>query len=228
MLLAAGLGKRMRPLTDTLPKPLLPVAGKPLLVYHIERLAALGVRELVINTAYLAEKVEQALGNGSAFGVTIEYSREPEPLETGGALLQALPLLGEAPFLLINGDVWTDYPFARLLDTDLPADSLGRLVLVSNPGHNRQGDFSLHRQRLLHATELDQGYTYSGIGLLRPELVGGYSERRQTFPLREAFAEAIAQDRLQGEIYDGAWWDVGTPERLQALEDWLLQRGVSG
>lgn len=221
MILAAGLGKRMRPLTDTLPKPLLPVGGKPLMMYHIERLKELGVREFIINTAYLGEKIEELLGDGFALGVSIEYSREEEPLETGGALLQALPLLGEDPFLLVNGDVWTDYPFERLLDFPLPPECLGHLVLVPNPRHNRRGDFALHDGFLLHNTEVDQGFTFSGISLLRPQLIGGYSERRQMFPLREAFAEGIALNQLSGELYEGEWWDIGTPERLQALDEKL-------
>ncbi|GAB3109343.1 nucleotidyltransferase family protein [Aestuariicella hydrocarbonica] len=221
MILAAGLGKRMRPLTDETPKPLLPVGGKPLMVYHIERLRELGVREFLINVAYLGDKIEQALGDGSALGVSIHYSREDEPLETGGAILQALPWLGDDPFILVNGDVWTDYPFERLLDYPLPPDSLGCLVLVPNPRHNRQGDFVLLDGCVIHNTEVDQGYTFSGISLLRPELIGAYSERRQTFPLREALAEAIAQNRLNGELYEGQWWDIGTPERLRELDDLL-------
>ncbi|WP_439133249.1 N-acetylmuramate alpha-1-phosphate uridylyltransferase MurU [Pseudomaricurvus sp.] len=224
MILAAGLGKRMRPLTDTTPKPLLPVGGKPLIMYHIERLKALGVREFVINIAYLGEQIEAALGDGHALGVSIQYSEEHEPLETGGALLQALPLLGDEPFLLVNGDVWTDYPFERLFDVHLAEDCLGHLVLVPNPRHNRRGDFALHDSMLLHNTEVDEGFTYSGISLLRPELIGAYSERRQIFPLREALAEGIAANRLSGEVYDGEWWDIGTPERLQALDERLTSQ----
>lgn len=221
MILAAGLGKRMRPLTDTLPKPLLSVGGKPLLVYHLERLREQGVTEFVINTAWLGEKIEAALGDGSAWGVAIEYSREQEPLETGGGLLQALPLLGGEPFLLVNGDIWTDYPFDRLLSLRLTDDQLGHLVLAPNPRHHQQGDFALHEGLLLQNTTLDQGFTFSGISLLRPQLIGEYSERRQTFPLREALAEGIAQNRLSGEVYSGAWWDIGTPERLRELDELL-------
>lgn len=221
MILAAGLGKRMRPLTDTLPKPLLPVGGKALMMYHIERLQELGVCEFIINTAYLGEKIEAALGDGFAQGISIQYSREDEPLDTGGALLQALPLLGDEPFLLVNGDVWTDYPFEHLLDFHLPEDCLGHLVLVPNPRHNRRGDFALHDGCLLHNTEVDQGFTFSGISLLRPQLISSYSERRQMFPLREAFAEGIALNQLSGELYEGQWWDIGTPERLQALDEEL-------
>lgn len=224
MILAAGLGKRMRPLTDTLPKPLLAVGGKPLLVYHLERLRERGVTTFVINTAYLGEKIETTLGDGSAYGVSIEYSREQEPLETGGGLLQALPLLGDEPFLVVNGDIWTDYPFEQLLSRRLAEDQLGHLVLVPNPRHHQQGDFALHDDLLLHNTELDQGFTFSGISLMRPQLIGNYSERRQTFPLREALAEGIAQNRLSGEVYDGAWWDIGTPERLRELDEQLSAR----
>ena len=225
MILAAGLGKRMRPLTDHTPKPLLLAGNKPLIVHHIERLQRLGVKQLIINTAYLREKIEQALGDGHQFGVDIVYSPEPEPLETGGALLQAIPLLGSDPFLLVNGDVWTDYPFECLLDYSLPSRCLGRLVLVKNPDHNTRGDFALSGERLINNTDLDVGYTYSGVALVRPELVSTYSERRRTFRLREALDEAIAQDRLQGEVYQGEWWDVGTPERLESLNDFL---GVNG
>lgn len=225
MILAAGLGKRMRPLTDTLPKPLLSVGGKPLLVYHLERLRERGVSEFVINTAYLGDKIEAALGDGSPWGVSITYSREQEPLETGGGLLQALPLLGSEPFLLVNGDIWTDYPFERLLELQLAPEQLGHLVLVPNPRHHRQGDFALDQGRLLHNSELDEGYTFSGISLLRPQLIGEYTERRHTFPLREALAEAIAQNRLGGEVYAGAWWDIGTPERLRELDQQLSAAG---
>lgn len=225
MILAAGLGKRMRPLTDTLPKPLLSVGGKPLLIYHLDRLCERGVTDLVINTAYLGDKIEAALGDGSAWGVSITYSREQEPLETGGGLLQALPLLGDEPFLLINGDIWTDYPFERLLDLRLAEEQLGHLVLVPNPRHHRQGDFALDKGRLLHNSELDEGYTFSGISLLRPQLIGEYSERRHAFPLREALAEAIAQNRLGGEVYSGDWWDIGTPERLRELDEQLSATG---
>jgi MurNAc alpha-1-phosphate uridylyltransferase len=224
MILAAGLGKRMRPLTDTLPKPLLPVGGKPLLVYHLERLRERGVTEFIINTAYLGKKIEAVLGDGSAYGVSIQYSREQQPLETGGGLLHALPLLGEEPFLLVNGDIWTDYPFERLLDMQLPDHHLGHLVLVPNPRHHQQGDFALHDGLLLPSTEGDQGFTFSGISLLRPQLIGGYSERRPKFPLREALAEGMTLNQLHGEIYPGQWWDVGTPERLQELDVLLSSR----
>ncbi len=218
MILAAGLGKRMRPLTDKTPKPLLRVGGKPLIVYHLEKLRALGIGEVVINVSYLGEKIVKALGDGDEWNLQIQYSIEDEPLETGGAILQALPRLGDEPFLLINGDVWTDYQFAQLTQSPLMDSSLARLILVPNPGHNTQGDFSLFEGRLLHNTQVDAGYTFSGLSLMHPDLIGCYSERRQTFPLREAFDDAIAHDRLEGELYQGQWWDIGTPERLAELD----------
>ncbi len=221
MILAAGFGKRMRPLTDDLPKPLLCVGGKPLIVYHLERLQSLGVTEVVINVAYLGQKIIEALGDGERWGMTITYSVEDEPLETAGAILKALPLLGEAPFLLVNGDVWTDFDLSILMDSPLSDESLGRLVLVPNPDHNSAGDFALHGELLLHNTEVDAGYTYSGMALLHPNIVGRYSERRQTFPLREVFEDAIVQDRLHGLVYSGQWWDIGTPERLRELDQQL-------
>jgi MurNAc alpha-1-phosphate uridylyltransferase len=221
MILAAGLGKRMRPLTDRLPKPLLTVGGKPLIVYHIERLAQLGVTELIINVSHLGHLLEEALGDGSDYDVSITWSREEEPLETGGALLQAMDLLGAEPFLLINGDIWTDYPLQQLLDRQLPEQCLGHLVLVPNPEHNLSGDFTLHGDHLLLNTELDAGFTFSGISLLRPQLISTYTERRQSFPLREAFEEAIAHDQLAGEVFRGQWWDIGTPERLAELDNLL-------
>jgi len=221
MILAAGFGKRMRPLTDTTPKPLLSVGGKPLIVYHLERLRELGIGDVVINLAYLGDQIVSALGDGSRWGLTIHYSFEDEPLETGGAILQALPLLGDSPFLLVNGDVWTDYDFAHLANEPLREGCLGRLMLVANPGHNAAGDFALHEGRLLHNSEIDTGYTYSGLSLLHPDIVGAYSERRQAFALREVFDEAIAHDRLEGELLSGEWWDIGTPERLQQLDDQL-------
>ena len=223
MILAAGYGKRMRPLTDNLPKPLLEVGGKALIVYHLEKLQALGIRDVVINVAYLGDKIIEALGDGRAWGLNIEYSPEKEPVETGGALLQALPMLEDAPFLLINGDVWTDYPLQKLIERPLQAGSLGRLVLVDNPDHNSHGDFALHSGWLLNNTSVDAGYTFSGVSLLHPDLISTYPERRQTFPLREALAEAIAHDRLEGEVYRGAWWDVGTPERLAELDACLSE-----
>jgi len=220
MILAAGRGERMRPLTDTLPKPLLTVADKPLIVYHLERLAAIGIKEIVINIAYLGEKIRQALGDGSEWGLSIQYSEEPEPLETAGALLHALPLLGDEPFLLVNGDVWTDFDFSLLTSMPLTND-LARLVLVNNPEHNPSGDFALDNDKIFekHEKENQQAYTFSGIALVNPELIGDYPEKRRIFPLREVFLNAIKSNKLGGVFFNGDWRDIGTPERLLELNN---------
>lgn len=218
MILAAGLGKRMRPLTDHTPKPLLRVAGKPLLDYHLEALGRSGIEQVVINIAYLGEQIRAHAGNGERYGLEIRYSKEPEPLETGGALLQALPLLGDAPFLLVNADVWTDFPIAQLAHQPLPADCLGRLLLVPNPPFHPEGDFALSADGRLHTASDQNRHTYAGISLLRPALIADYPRRRRIFPLLEALKPAIDARQLQGELYSGHWSDVGTPERLQLLE----------
>jgi MurNAc alpha-1-phosphate uridylyltransferase len=211
MILAAGRGKRLRPLTDRIPKPLLPVAGKPLIEYHIETLAAAGIRELVINHAHLGVRVEQALGDGSRWGTRIQYSPEAEALGTGGGICNALPLLGSQPFIVVNGDVWTDYDFACLR---LSGDRLAHLVLVANPSHHPMGDFSLMDGRVL-----DQGdvrWTFSGIGVYSPDLFRGCGA--DAFPLAPLLREAMADGRVSGELFTGRWIDVGTPERLGELE----------
>lgn len=221
MILAAGLGKRMRPLTDRTPKPLLPVADKPLLQYHLEALKRAGIREVVINLAYLGEQIRRFVGDGGAFGLKVHYSEEPEPLETGGAILQALPLLGEAPFLLINGDVWTDYPLAQLLQPPLPDHTDGRLLMVPNPEFHPEGDFGLTEGQNLSLDEDLPQYTFAGISLLRPSLIADHPERRRIFPLLEALKPGIAAGTLEGRLHPGAWSDVGTPERLTQLRDQL-------
>ena len=215
MLLAAGRGERMRPLTDQQPKPLLPVAGRPLIEHHLIRLAAAGVQEVVINLGWLGEKIRAALGDGSQLGLAICYSDEGYPaLETGGALRQALPLLGEAPFMLINGDVWTDYPFAQLAARELEPQHLGHLVMVSNPPQHPAGDFALTPCGQLEA-EGQARYTYSGLAVLRPELVASQAEGR--FRLAPLLLNAMASARLTGEHFAGDWRDIGTPERLAEL-----------
>jgi MurNAc alpha-1-phosphate uridylyltransferase len=221
MLLAAGRGDRMRPLTDATPKPLLVVGGKSLIIYHIEALRAAGVRELVINLGRLGGQIRNALGDGHPFGVTITYSQEPEDaLETGGGILQALPLVGQAPFMVINGDIWTDYPFARL-----PAEpgGLAHLVLVDNPPQHPQGDFALLAGRVLDAGS--QRLTFSGISVLRPDLFAGCSPGR--FPLKPLLCRAMAEGLVSGEHYQGAWQDIGTPERLRELDLTLRAAAVS-
>lgn len=216
MILAAGLGKRMRPLTDNTPKPLLLISGKSLIVHHIERLVAAGFTELVINHAYLGQQIEQALGNGESFGADITYSPESAPLETGGGIVQALPLLGDKPFVLVNGDVWTDYPFARLLHRPI---LLAHLVMVKNPEHNSQGDFYLSGQGGVTAAGDGQRLTFAGISVLDPKLFSGCSAK--PFPLRDPLLLAMSNQAVSGETYDGQWVDIGTPERLKDINQQL-------
>jgi MurNAc alpha-1-phosphate uridylyltransferase len=211
MILAAGRGERMRPLTDRTPKPLLEAGGKPLIVYHIEALRDAGFRELVINHAWLGEQIEQYLGDGSRFGVQILYSPEPEgALETGGGIHHALPLLGDEAFVVVNSDIWTDYPYARLHH---PQQALAHLVLVDNPAHHRQGDFSLDNGLVTDAGEAT--LTFSGIGLYRPELFSSHAPG--AFPLAPLLREAMRRGQVTGEHYRGRWSDVGTPQRLAEL-----------
>jgi MurNAc alpha-1-phosphate uridylyltransferase len=217
MILAAGRGERMRPLTDHTPKPLLPVAGKPLIQHHIERLAAAGFKQLVINHAHLGEQIEQTLGDGRSWGVQIQYSAESPALETGGGIFRALPLLGPDPFLVVNGDVWTDVDFSRLRTHALTG--LAHLVLVNNPEHNPQGDFLLQQDRLLDRRGAG-AFTFSGIGLYRPELFAHCSDG--PFPLAPLLREAMARGEVSGEHHAGVWMDIGTPQRLQQLASVLL------
>ena len=212
MLLAAGRGERMRPLTDRCPKPLLPVRGQPLIAWHLRALARSGVHEVVINLSWLGAMIREALGTGEAHGVHIHYSDEGEPpLETGGGIFRALPLLGAEPFLLVNGDVFTDVDLAGLR---LPAGSLAHLVLVPNPPHNPRGDFDLQGGRIGEAPA--DRLTYSGVGLLDPALLAGAAPGR--FPLLPWLQKARSAGRLTGQRHDGYWLDVGTPERLHDLE----------
>ncbi len=215
MILAAGRGERMRPLTDDTPKPLLCVGGKPLIVWHIERLAINGIRELVINHAHLGEQIEQVLGDGSRWGVHIHYSREGEgqALETGGGIFKALPLLGADPFLVINGDIWCDCPLTGLRPA---ADALAHLVLVDNPPHHPEGDFGLEDGRVVgHGPRL----TFSGVGIYHPALFAGQTPG--AFPLAPLLRRAMAEGRVSGEHHRGQWVDVGTPARLAALDRML-------
>jgi MurNAc alpha-1-phosphate uridylyltransferase len=213
MILAAGRGERMRPFTDHTPKPLLPVGGRPLIVWHIERLAAAGIRKLVINHAHLGQQIEQALGDGSAWGVRIRYSAEGEgrALETGGGVFRALPLLDDAPFLLINADVWSDVAIGRL---QLARGLLAHLVMVDNPEHHPDGDFCLERGRLYD--ERQPRLTYSGIGVYHPHLFAAC--RPGAFPLAPLLRAAMRRGEVSGEHHRGLWIDVGTPQRLAQLE----------
>ena len=219
MILAAGRGERMRPLTDTCPKPLLAAGGKPLIVWHIERLAAAGIADLVINHAHLGQKIEAALGDGSAFGVRITYSPEGKALETAGGIARALPLLGNAPFLVINGDVFCDTGLAALRQAgeQLSADGpLAHLLLVANPEHNPAGDFGLHPDGQIRDTGGER-LTFAGLGAYHPALFAGLSpdEPAKLAPLLRA---AMAEGKVGGARIDGRWVDVGTPERLHQLD----------
>ena len=236
LIFAAGLGERMRPLTDTVPKPLLPAGGKPLIVWHLERLAAAGIRDIVINTSWLARSFPETLGDGEPFGVRIEYAHEgPAPLETGGGMWHALPLLGterisEEPFLAVNGDIWTDYDFARL---PLAPEGDAHLVMVDNPAHNPGGDFTLHGDGRLRSErpapgESGERLTFAGIGVYRPSLfddwrtvIGdapGAGETPPRFKLAPLLRAAMARGAVTGEHHRGKWTDVGTPERLAELD----------
>lgn len=221
MILAAGLGTRMRPLTDHCPKPLLPVGGKPLIVHHIERLAAAGFTELVINTAHLGEQIEAALESGARWGVQIAFSREPEPLETGGGIFQALPMLsdGRAPFMLINGDIWCDVDLAAL--PNQPPLGLAHLLLVDNPLHHPQGDFVLHPDgTVADGSGAQSGrLTFAGISVLHPALFARQSAG--AFPLAPLLRQAMAEGKVSGQYHGGGWVDVGTPERLASLDEQL-------
>lgn len=220
MILAAGRGERLRPLTDTTPKPLLHAGGKALIAWHLQRLAAAGWREVVINHAHLGEQIEAALGDGSAFGLNIAYSREPVgALETAGGIATALPLLGKQPFLVVNGDIWCDWDFAR---AHLAAQALDRrrahLLLVDNPPHHPAGDFRLAGETLLSAADtLSEALTYAGIGVFWPDFFASVPAGT-VMKLRPLLDEGIAQGIISGERHHGRWVDVGTPERLAALD----------
>ncbi|KKN91714.1 hypothetical protein LCGC14_0215960 [marine sediment metagenome] len=209
MILAAGKGERMRPLTLTTPKPLLPVAGKPLIQWHIESLARAALTQLVINHAWLGQQIESAFGTGSQLGVSIGWSAESEPLETGGGIRKALPLLGGDPFVLVNGDIWTDYDFAGL---QIAPDKLAHLVLVPNPAYKAHGDFVLEDSLVSNPQSGDSGLTYSGIAIIDPALIAGQPDG--AFPLAPLLREAATRGLVSGELFVGNWIDVGTPERL--------------
>ena len=220
MILAAGRGERMRPLTDHTPKPLLQAGGKPLIVWHIERLVRAGITDLVINHAHLGIQIEQALGDGSQFGAHIRYSDEGTALETAGGITFALHLLGEQPFAVVNGDVYCDYDFTHLPHraTELAnSTDTAHLVLVNNPEHNLKGDFGLHDGRI---TDTPPKLTFSGIGLYKPKLFTGIV-RGSKAPLAPLLREQIALGRVSGERHRGVWVDVGTPQRLQELDQQL-------
>ena len=212
MLLAAGRGERMRPITDSTPKPLVQVGGRPLIAWHLAALARAAIREVVINLSWLGDQVRATLGDGRDYGVSITYSDEgPVPLETGGGIFRAVPLLGPGPFLVVNADIWTDIDFAAVA---LEAHAHARLLLIPNPPHHPRGDFGLEGD--LVVTRDTDRYTYSGVGVYRPEFFGGCTAGR--FPLLPLLNRAIADGLVRGEVHRGEWCDVGTVERLASLD----------
>ncbi|MDT6919524.1 N-acetylmuramate alpha-1-phosphate uridylyltransferase MurU [Pseudomonas atacamensis] len=213
MILAAGKGERMRPLTLTTPKPLVRAAGVPLIEYHLCALAAAGFTEIVINHAWLGQQIEDHLGDGSRFGLSIQYSPEGEPLETGGGIFRALSLLGDDAFLVVNGDIWTDYDFSVLHQ---PINGLAHLVLADNPAHHPKGDFTLIDGKVQDGEPDAQTLTYSGIGVLHPQLFDGCSDG--AFKLAPLLRNAMAKGEVTGERLKGHWVDVGTYERLAEAE----------
>lgn len=226
MILAAGFGERMRPLTDHTPKPLLRVAGVPLLEHHICRLAAAGFRELVINVSHLAEHILEYCGDGRKWGVSITYSPEAAPLETAGGIVQALPLLGNEPFLVVNGDIWIDYPFGELAGYCPASAECAHLVLVRNPPQHPRGDFWLDADGWIRELAPESsGLTYAGVSIFAPAFFNGLLPEK--LPLRPLLDAAIQRGCLSGELHTGAWEDVGTPERLRAL-DAAVRLGNSG
>lgn len=224
MVLAAGRGERLRPITDTIPKPLVPVAGKPLIVYHLEAILRAGIREVVINLSWLGEKLREALGDGGRFGMRITYMEEgPVALETGGGIFNAIQHLGPEPFLVVNGDTFTDIDFRSLRAAaaeDARSGFTARIVLVPNPAQHPRGDFGLDGDRVVDRD--GERFTYSGIGVFSPVFFEGCDRGR--FPLAPLLKRAIAAGRLRGELFRGEWNDVGTPERLAELNQRVESR----
>lgn len=219
MILAAGKGERMRPLTLTTPKPLVRAGGVPLIEYHLRALAAAGFTEIVINHAWLGQQIEDYLGDGSRYGVSIQYSPEGEPLETGGGIYRALPLLGDEAFVVVNGDIWTDYDFSVLHQ---PIVGLAHLVLATNPAHHPSGDFQLIDGKVRDGQPATDTLTYSGIAVLHPQLFESCSAG--AFKLAPLLRAAMANGQVSGERLNGLWVDVGTHERLAEVEA-LIEAG---
>ena len=221
MILAAGRGDRMRPLTDHTPKPLLEIAGKPLIQWHIENLKQAGFKDIVINISWLGDQIPKALGDGSKFDINLQYSDEQEQgaLETAGGIVKALPLLGDDTFLVVNGDVWCDFPYSNI--SPLDKDDLAHLVLVNNPEHNPTGDFALNKKRVTEEVDVigsnivNNKFTFSGIGYYHPDLFTNLTQGKH--PLAPLLREKMREDKISGEHFTGDWRDIGTPERLEEL-----------
>jgi MurNAc alpha-1-phosphate uridylyltransferase len=224
IVLAAGRGERLRPITDTTPKPLVPVGGKPLIAYHLEALLKAGIRDVVINLSWLADRIRTTLGDGRAYGVRITYSDEGlVALETGGGIFNALPFLGPEPFMVVNGDIWADVDFGRVVQgwkDDVKSAALARIVLVPNPTQHPRGDFGLDGDVVVERESTR--FTYAGVGVYTPEFFTGCQPGK--FPLLPLLQRAIAAGRLRGQLHRGEWCDVGTPERLAQLDSQLLAR----
>lgn len=222
MILAAGRGERMRPLTDHCPKPLLQAGGKPLIEWHLDALKCAGIQDIVINHAHLGQQIEDYFQDGTRLGVHIQYSAETVALETAGGIRQALPFLGDQPFLVINGDVACDWSFqkALALATAWPPGLLAHLVLVPNPAHNPGGDFALHGNQVRLSTDQSPAFTFSGMGVYHPSLFDPV-EAGTVAKLAPLLREAMAAGKVQGELFEGFWMDIGTPERLEELDNRL-------
>lgn len=230
MILAAGRGERMRPLTDTVPKPLLQVAGQALIEHHIRALYRAGIRDIVINHAWLGEQIENYLGKGEKFGLNIRYSAESDALETAGGIRHALPLLGKDPFIVVNGDIWTDYPFQQLVDkakTGLSQNIWAELVLVTNPAHHPDGDFCMSDDSpLLFNSGIYPDYscyTFSGIGLYHPKIFY-MLEDDEPQALGPVLKELIREQHIHGQLYEGDWFDIGTEQRLREINQYLAKK----
>ena len=218
MILAAGRGERMRPLTDTTPKPLLEAGNKRLIEYHLTNLANAGFKDVVINVAWLGQQIIDTLGNGEKYSLNIIYSNEgDQALETGGGIFNALELLGEEPFLVINGDVWTDYPLEKLYD--YPLKDKAHLVLVNNPAHNPEGDFSITEGRLVEGES--EKYTFSGLGVYSPSFFE--TSDKGKYPLAPMIRNYINKNKISAELYQGKWMDIGTKERLENLSAYSVE-----
>ncbi|WOH37191.1 nucleotidyltransferase family protein [Thalassotalea fonticola] len=225
MILAAGRGERMKPLTDNCPKPLLKVAGISLIEHHLNNLKAAGITDIIINHAWLGKQIEEYFDDGKKFGVSIKYSAELDgALETAGGIVKALPLLGNKPFLIVNGDIYCQYPFKQL--PVLKEGELAHLILVKNPEHNRQGDFAFSNgksnDKLKWGKELTNKYTYSGIGLYQPKLFANMKIEKA--PLAPILIEAMKKDGITGSLYPGLWSDIGTPERLAQINKQIMEK----
>jgi len=225
MILAAGHGKRMRPLTNQLPKPLLKVYDKPLLVWHIENLQRAGFRDIIINIGWYGYKIPETLGDGTQWGVTLHYSDEQQSgaLETAGGIAKALPLLGTEPFLVVNGDTWCDYPYPAMTLAD---NDLAHLILINNPEHNLTGDFYLSNRRITDRKDQKTGLTFSGIGYYRPELFKTINPAGEKAALAPLLRTAMSAGKVSGEHYQGIWHDIGTPERLNHFDQTLRTMSI--